>query len=92
MEIKIDLSEEAIDKLLKVKGYTVEEVSIHYPKFHYTSEDKYGKFMKRIAYPTNDRPKVLDNEIIKSTDVNGMDYQTVINKLFNEMLIEKLLN
>ena len=92
MEVKIYLTEETIDKLLKAKGYEVKEVLVHYPKFHYTTEGKYGKFYRKIVYPTNDKPKVLDKEFITSFDIDGMDYKTVVTNLFNEVLIEKLLN
>ena len=92
MEVKINLPEEAVDKLLEKKGYVVEKVLVHYQKFRYTREDKYGKFYKTIAYPKDNRPKVLDNEIVKASDVTFMDYNMVVNNLFNELLLEKVLN
>ena len=92
MEVKINLPEEAVDKLLKKQGYVVEKVLVHYQKFRYTREDKYGKFYKVIAYPKDNRPKVLDNEIVKDSDVTFMDYNIVVNNLFNELLLEKMLN
>jgi hypothetical protein len=64
---------------------------VHFPKFHYTTEGKYGKYLKKIVYPKDNKPKVLDKEIITSFDIDGMDYETVVTNLFNEVLIEKLL-
>lgn len=90
MEVKIDLSEEAINKLLEMKGYEVKEVLVHYPKFHYATEG-YGKYLKKIVYPKDNKPKLLDNEIIMVEDVDVMDYNKVVNSLFNEVLNEKLL-
>jgi hypothetical protein len=92
MEVKIYLTEEAIDKLLKAKGYEVKEVLVHYPKFHYTTEGKYGKYWRKIVYPKDNKPKLLDKEFITSFDIDGMTYEKVVNDLFNEVLIEKLLN
>jgi hypothetical protein len=92
MEVKINLPEEAVDKLLEKKGYVVEKVLVHYKKFRYTREDKYGKFYKTIAYPKDNRPKVLDNEVITLDEVKHLDYNIVVNNLFNELLLEKLLN
>jgi hypothetical protein len=92
MEVKINLPEEAVDKLLEKKGYVVEKVLVHYKKFRYTREDKYGKFYKTIVYSKDNRPKVLDNEIVKDSDVTFMDYNIVVNNLFNELLLEKVLN
>ena len=91
MEIKIELNQDTVDKLLKMKGYTVEKVLVYYQKFHYTREDKYGKFWMHIAYPINDRPKVLDDEIVKMEDVQDMKYDKVVNDLFNKALTEKIL-
>lgn len=92
MEVKINLPEEAVDKLLKKQGYVVEKVLVHYKKFRYTREDKYGKFYKTIAYPKDNRPKVLDNEVITLDEVKHLDYNMVVNNLFNELLLEKVLN
>lgn len=92
MEIKITLSEETIDKLLKMKGYVVEDILVHYPKFHYTTEGKYGKAWIKIVYLANGKPKVLDNDIIMIKDVENMKFDKVVNNLFNEVLVEKLLN
>lgn len=92
MEVKINLPEEAVDKLLKKQGYVVEKVLVHYKKFRYTREDKYGKFYKSIAYPKDNRPKVLDNEVITLDEVKHLDYNMVVNNLFNELLLEKVLN
>lgn len=92
MEVKIVLSEEAIDKMLKMKGYEVKEVLVHYPKFHYTTEGNYGKYWKKIAFPKDNKPKLIDNDVIMAKDVDIMGYDKVVNDLFNEMLIEKMLN
>lgn len=92
MEVKINLPEETVDKLLKKKGYVVEKVLVHYQKFRYTREDKWGKFYKTIAYPKDNRPKVLDNEVITLDEVKHLDYNMVVNNLFNELLLEKVLN
>lgn len=92
MEVNINLPEEAVDKLLEKKGYVVENVLVHYQKFHYTREDKYGKFYKTIAYLKDNRPKVLDNEVITLDEVKHLDYNMVVNNLFNELLLEKVLN
>jgi hypothetical protein len=92
MEVKINLPEEAVDKLLEKKGYVVEKVLVHYKKFRYTREDKWGKFYMPIAYPKDNRPKVLDNETILMTEVQDMNYDKVANHLFNELLLEKVLN
>lgn len=91
MEIKIVLSDEAIEKLLDKKGYVVEKVLVHYQKFHYTREDKWGKFYMPIAYPKDNRPKVLDNEVIRLDEVKHLDYNMTVNNLFNEVLLEKML-
>jgi hypothetical protein len=45
-----------------------------------------------IAYPKDNRPKVLDNETILMTEVQDMNYDKVANHLFNELLLEKVLN
>ena len=91
MEVKITLSEDAIDKLLKIKGYVVEDILVHYPKFHYTTEGEYGKYWRKIAYPKNNKPKVLDNDTIMAKDVEDMLFGQVVNNLFNEILLEKLI-
>ena len=91
MEVKIELNQDTVDKLLKMKGYKVEKVLVHYQKFRYTRDDKYGKCWYTIAYPINDRPKALDEEIVKMEDVQHLHYDKVVSNLFNETLVEKIL-
>ena len=89
MEIKINLSEDMVNSLLRKWGYTKEDVKISYPIHNIVNWR--GECWKTVIYPKNDRPHILNKKEIRFEDIQDIIYDGVINKLFNEALVEKLL-
>ena len=91
MNISIKLNEENVSKLLDMFGYTSENVLVWYNKVdeNYQFTDL-GSYQKTIAYPKHHRPKILEEEKIMFDDVKDMDFNEVVNILFNKLLIKKL--
>lgn len=94
MKINLAIDKETVDKLLKMYGYTTEKVLVH---FHVCDEDnmrsisqELGRFEKVIAY--TERPKCLDKKVIMIDDVRDMGLDEVVNKLFINVLLEKLFS
>jgi len=91
MEIKIELDENYITLLFEMFGYTSEKVLVWYNKLdvEWRVEDL-GSYEKVVAYPKGKRPKFLDNEKIMFDDVKEMGINEVANRLFNELLMNRL--
>ena len=89
MEIKIRLSNEDVRDILEKYGYKSEKVLVHYNKF-----DTYDVYELRAYYTTvvyKERPEVLDKDIVMSDDVKDMILETVVTKLYNQLMFEKIL-
>ena len=89
MKINIELPMEYAFKLLHIYGYQHEEILVHFNKFDSELVTKLGSYILRIAY--KERPECLKKDIVMIEDVEGMQFDTVVNKLFNQLLFEKIL-
>lgn len=88
MKIDIELPMEYTFKLLEIYGYHHEEILVHYNIFDSDLVDELGSYRVRIAY--KERPECLEKDIVMVDDIDGMQFDVVVNKLFNQLLFEKI--
>ena len=89
MEIKIRLSNENVRDILEKYGYKSEKVLVHYNKFDTYDVYELGAYYTTVVY--KERPEVLDKDIVMSDDVKDMILETVVSKLYNQLVFEKIL-
>lgn len=89
MEIKFVINKDIETKILEINGYVSQTISVHFERIDC---DDYGIYQIKVAYPRDKKPEVLNDEIIMIDDVKNMEYETVINRLFMEMLFSKLFS
>jgi hypothetical protein len=89
MEIKIRLSNEDVRDILEKYGYKSEKVLVHYNKFDTYDVYELGAYYTTVVY--KERPEVLDKDIVMSDDVKDMILETVVTKLYNQLVFEKIL-
>ena len=89
MEIKIRLSNENVRDILEKYGYKSEKVLVHYNKFDTYDVYELGAYYTTVVY--KERPEVLDKDIVMSDDVKDMILETVVSKLYNQLIFEKIL-
>ena len=89
MEIKIRLSNEDVRDILEKYGYKSEKVLVHYNKFDTYDVYELGAYYTTVVY--KERPEVLDKDIVMSDDVKDMILETVVTKLYNQLMFEKIL-
>ena len=82
--MNIELPMEYAYKILDIYGYQSEEILAYFNNL----TNELSSYKLRIAY--KDRPSCLDKDIIMIDDVDGMQFDVVINKLFNQLLMERL--
>lgn len=87
MEIKFVINKDIETKILEINGYVSQTISVYFERINC---DDYGIYQIKVAYPRDRKPEVLNDEIIMIDDVKNMEYETVINRLFMEMLFSKL--
>ena len=89
MEIKIRLSNENVRDILEKYGYKSEKVLVHYNKFDTYDVYELGAYYTTVVY--KERPEVLDKDMVMSDDVKDMILETVVSKLYNQLVFEKIL-
>ena len=89
MEIKIRLSNEDVRDILEKYGYKSENVLVHFNKFDTYDVYELGAYYTTVVY--KERPEVLDKDIVMSDDVKDMILETVVTKLYNQLIFEKIL-
>ena len=93
MNVKIDISKDVCDALLMKSGYVTEDAYVYFHNEIVPYGDvKLEKIGIRIAYRDGKRPSELDNEHPMLSNLKEYDYETVINRIFNEKLSNLLLN
>lgn len=89
MEIKIRLSNEDVRDILEKYGYKTEKVLVHFNKFEAYDVYELGAYYTTVVY--KERPEVLDKDMVMSDDVKDMILETVVSKLYNQLVFEKIL-
>ena len=89
MEIKIRLSNEDVRDILEKYGYKSEKVLVHYNKFDTYDVYELGAYYTTVVY--KERPEVLNKDMVMSDDVKDMILETVVTKLYNQLIFEKIL-
>jgi hypothetical protein len=89
MEIKIRLSNEDVRDILEKYGYKSEKVLVHFKKFEDYDVYELGAYYTTVVY--KERPEVLDKDMVMSDDVKDMILETVVAKLYNQLMFEKIL-
>lgn len=89
MEIKIRLSNEDVRDILEKYGYKSEKVLVHYNKFDTYDVYELGAYYTTVVY--KERPEVLNKDMVMSDDVKDMILETVVTKLYNQLVFEKIL-
>jgi hypothetical protein len=91
MNISVELDDRYVASLLDMFDYTTEKVLVWYNKLDdYCRVEELGNYWKTIAYPKYHRPDVLDKEKVMFDDVKNMGMTEVVNRLFNELLMNRL--
>ena len=91
MNISVELDDRYVASLLDMFDYTTEKVLVWYNKLDdYCRVEELGNYWKTIAYPKYHRPDVLDKEKVMFDDVKDMGMTEVVNRLFNELLMNRL--
>ena len=91
MEVKINLNEEQVHKILKMNGYTTENVLVYYNLYEDYILDgepmKMGSYYLRVAYPEGQRPIFFEHEKIMANDARYYAVDNVVNSLFKITLL-----
>ena len=95
MKIEIDIPEVLSNELLKKYGYVQENVKAYYVASVNPYDNKYDTDSLRaidtkIAYHKTKKPKELEKDYPLLENLRECFYETVINKLFNNLLFKKL--
>jgi hypothetical protein len=90
MKINIEISKEDCNAILNKYGYVTEEVLVHFNKLESENLVDLGSYYVTVAYMNNSRPQCLDKTTIMIEDIDGMQVENVINKLFTRTLMEKI--
>ena len=91
MNISVELDDRYVASLLNMFEYTTEKVLVWYNKLDDCCRvEELGNYWKTIAYPKYHRPDVLDKERVMFDDVKDMGMTEVVNRLFNELLMNRL--
>ncbi len=89
MEIKIRLSNEDVRDILEKYGYKSENVLVHFNKSEDYDVYELGAYYTTVVY--KERPEVLNKDMVMSDDVKDMILETVVTKLYNQLIFEKIL-
>jgi hypothetical protein len=97
MKVNINLSKQAIDKLLEKYGYKRSYIKIGYSVYAYQEEELYkhlecvSYYQAEVAYPAKNKPKELTLGLITPSMAEPYLINNVVDILFNKLLVEKLL-
>ena len=96
MRIKINISNETCEDLLKHYGYTSEKLLLYYNIYSEyevePSDENLRAVESTIAYPLSERPEVLNSERPMVDDCREFMYDTVVERLFNKRLLEVMFD
>lgn len=90
MKVDIDIPMEYALKLLQIYSYKHKEILVHYNKLDSDTVVELGSYRVKIAY--EGEPECLKKEIIMAEDIEDMRFEKVVGRLFNKLLIEKMIS
>jgi hypothetical protein len=91
MNFKLDFSDEQCTKLLEKAGYIIETVTLYYnpdtdPYENDLNESELRGLNLKVAYPTNNKPKVLCKDKPLISECLDYMYYKVVEKTINDKL------
>jgi hypothetical protein len=94
MKIDINVSKEDCELILKEFGYTSEKVILYHNLLDIPddSDDNLRGVEYMVAYPVNDKPKVLDENKPMADECDDILYDNVMSKLFNKLIMKAIIN
>ena len=94
MKIDINVSKEDCELILREFGYTSEKVILYHNLLDIPddSDDNLRGVEYMVAYPANDRPKVLDDDKPMVDECDDILYDNVMSKLFNKSIMKVIIN
>ena len=93
--MKIEISKETCNKILKWYDYVTEKIILYYDEYKFCGLCELSKYVPCeciVAYPKNKRPEVLNADEPLMKDCKKIMYDNVIQELFNKRLLETMFN